>query len=162
MKSLSHIRLFVTPWTAAHQAPPSMGFSRQEFWSGVPLPSPTVNPEKGEKVKGATQTESRKLTVPHCAEETVITVHTGQGCLSLQSRIPKRRELQRRKERTLERNNIKLWASTVLHIRCNYLKPDQKNTGKQQAQQTPKITKSKEKLMFSPAREKIFHKYTYD
>ena len=40
MKSLSHVRLFVTPWTAAHQAPPSMGFSRQEYWSGVPLPSP--------------------------------------------------------------------------------------------------------------------------
>ena len=33
--------LIVTPWTAAHQAPPSMGFSRQEYWSGVPLPSPT-------------------------------------------------------------------------------------------------------------------------
>ena len=38
-KSLSHVRLFTTPWTAAHQAPPSMGFSRQEYWSGVPLPS---------------------------------------------------------------------------------------------------------------------------
>ena len=36
-KSLSHIRLLATPWTAAHQAPPSMGFSRQEYWSGVPL-----------------------------------------------------------------------------------------------------------------------------
>ena len=44
VKSLSCIRLFATPWTAAHQAPPSTGFSRQEFWSGVPLPSPeTVN-----------------------------------------------------------------------------------------------------------------------
>ena len=42
MKSLSHVWLFVTPWTAAHQAPPSMGFSRQEYWSGVPLPSPNV------------------------------------------------------------------------------------------------------------------------
>ena len=39
VKSLSHVRLFETPWTAAHQAPPSMGFSRQESWSGVPLPS---------------------------------------------------------------------------------------------------------------------------
>ena len=39
-KSLSHVRLFATPWTAAYQAPPSMGFSRQEYWSGVPLPSP--------------------------------------------------------------------------------------------------------------------------
>ena len=37
VKSLSHVRLFATPWTAAHQAPPSMGFSRQEYWSGVPL-----------------------------------------------------------------------------------------------------------------------------
>ena len=40
VKSLSRARLLVTPWTAAHQAPPSMGFSRQEYWSGVPLPSP--------------------------------------------------------------------------------------------------------------------------
>ena len=39
MKSLSRVRLLVTPWTAALQAPPSMGFSRQEYWSGVPLPS---------------------------------------------------------------------------------------------------------------------------
>ena len=41
VKSLSRVRLFATPWTAAHQAPLSMGFSRQEYWSGVPLPSPT-------------------------------------------------------------------------------------------------------------------------
>ena len=40
VKPLSRVRLFVTPWTVAHQAPPSMGFSRQEYWSGVPLPSP--------------------------------------------------------------------------------------------------------------------------
>ena len=40
VKSLSHVQLFMTPWTAAYQAPPSMGFSRQEYWSGVPLPSP--------------------------------------------------------------------------------------------------------------------------
>ena len=40
VKSLSRVRLIVTPWTAAHQAPPSMGFSRQEYWGGVPLPSP--------------------------------------------------------------------------------------------------------------------------
>ena len=39
VKSLSRLRLFATPWTAAHQAPLSMGFSRQEYWSGVPLPS---------------------------------------------------------------------------------------------------------------------------
>ena len=40
VKSLSRVPLFATPWTAAHQAPPSMGFPRQEYWSGVPLPSP--------------------------------------------------------------------------------------------------------------------------
>ena len=39
-KSLSRVRLFATPQTAAYQAPPSMGLSRQEYWSGVPLPSP--------------------------------------------------------------------------------------------------------------------------
>ena len=40
MKSLSRVRLLAIPWTAAYQAPPSMGFSRQGYWSGVPLPSP--------------------------------------------------------------------------------------------------------------------------
>ena len=40
VKLLSRVRLSATPWTAAYQAPPSMGFSRQECWSGVPLPSP--------------------------------------------------------------------------------------------------------------------------
>ena len=40
VKSLSRVQPFQTPWTAAYQAPPSMGFSRQEYWSGLPLPSP--------------------------------------------------------------------------------------------------------------------------
>ena len=40
VKSLGRVRLLATPWTTAYQAPPSMGFSRQEYWSGVPLPSP--------------------------------------------------------------------------------------------------------------------------
>ena len=47
MKSLSHVRLFVTPWTVAYQAPLSMGFSRQEYWSGVPFPSPKDLPDPG-------------------------------------------------------------------------------------------------------------------
>ena len=41
VKSPSRVLLFETPWTAAHQAPPPMGLSRQEYWSGVPLPSPS-------------------------------------------------------------------------------------------------------------------------
>ena len=46
VKSLSHVRLLATPWTAAYQAPPSMGFSRQEHWSGLPFPSPMHESEK--------------------------------------------------------------------------------------------------------------------
>ena len=42
MKSLSRVRLLATPWTAAYQVPPPMGFSRQEYWSGLPLPSPKL------------------------------------------------------------------------------------------------------------------------
>ena len=49
-KSLSRVRLPATPWTAAHQAPPSMGFSRQEYWSGVPLPSPGRTPKNTVKI----------------------------------------------------------------------------------------------------------------
>ena len=43
VKSLSLVRLFRTPWTAAYQAPSSVGFSRQQYWSGLPLPSPTMS-----------------------------------------------------------------------------------------------------------------------
>ena len=49
MKSLSHVRLFVAPWTVAYQAPPSMDFSRQEYWSGLPFPSPGDLPDPGIK-----------------------------------------------------------------------------------------------------------------
>ena len=47
MKSLSRVRLFVTPWTVAYQALPSMGFSKQEYWSGLPFPSPGALPNPG-------------------------------------------------------------------------------------------------------------------
>ena len=47
VKSLSHVRLFATPWTVAYQVPPSMGFSRQEYWSGLPFPSPGNLPNPG-------------------------------------------------------------------------------------------------------------------
>ena len=45
LRRFSCVRLCVTPWTAAHQAPPSLGFSRQEHWSGLPFPSPTHESE---------------------------------------------------------------------------------------------------------------------
>ena len=46
-KSLSRVQLFATLWTVAHQAPPSMGFSRQEYWSELPFPSPGDLPDPG-------------------------------------------------------------------------------------------------------------------
>ena len=59
VKSLSRVQLFATPWTAAYQAPPSMGFSRQEYWSGVPLPSPR------EGLRGWQRNGARALLRPH-------------------------------------------------------------------------------------------------
>ena len=49
VSSLSSVRLFVTPWTVAFEAPPSTGFSRQEYWSGLPFPSPGDLPDPGIK-----------------------------------------------------------------------------------------------------------------
>ena len=46
LSHFSHVRLCATPETAAHQAPPSLGFSRQEYWSGLPFPSPVHESEK--------------------------------------------------------------------------------------------------------------------
>ena len=47
VKSLSRVQVFATPWTVAHHAPPSMKFSRQEYWSGLPFPSPGDLPDPG-------------------------------------------------------------------------------------------------------------------
>ena len=49
VKSLSRVQLFATPWTVAYQAPPFMGFSRQEYWSGLSFPSPGDLPNPGIK-----------------------------------------------------------------------------------------------------------------
>ena len=47
VKSLSHVQLFATPWTVAYHVPPSMGFSRQEYWSALPFPSSEDLPNPG-------------------------------------------------------------------------------------------------------------------
>ena len=52
VKSLSPVRLFVTPWIVAYQAPPSMGFPRQEYWSGLPCPSVWITTKCGTFFKG--------------------------------------------------------------------------------------------------------------
>ena len=65
LKSLSRVRLLATPWTVAHQAPPSMGFSRQEYWSGLPFPSPGDLPDSGiEPRSHALQAENKHSLPP--------------------------------------------------------------------------------------------------
>ena len=54
VKLLSHVLLFATQWTVAHQAPPSMGFSRQEYWSGLPFPFPGDLPDPGIEPRSST------------------------------------------------------------------------------------------------------------
>ena len=92
-KSLSRVRLLATPWTAAHQAPPSMGFARQEYWSGVPLPSlqnsastmqfhckmiwKALQPGEKEETVGW----GSKTLISHCQRKT---------CWSIQERAEKR------------------------------------------------------------------------
>ena len=51
VKSLNRVRLFATPWTVAYQAPLSMGFSRQEYWSGLPFPSPGESSRLGDRTR---------------------------------------------------------------------------------------------------------------
>ena len=61
VKSLSRVRLFATPWTVAYQAPLSVGFSRQEYWSGLPFPSPGDLPNPAIK-PGSPALEADALT----------------------------------------------------------------------------------------------------
>ena len=71
VKSLGLVRLVLTPWTAAHQAPPSMGFSRQEYWSGVLLSSPRKNEETAPKQKQhpVVDMTGDERKVPCCKEQ---------------------------------------------------------------------------------------------
>ena len=66
VKSFSHVRLFATPWTVANQAPPSMGFSRQEYWSGLPFSSPG----------GSSKTRDRTLV--SCTADSLLTEPPGK------------------------------------------------------------------------------------
>ena len=64
-QSLSHVQLFATPWTSACQAPLSMGFSRQEYWNGLPFPPPGDLPDPGiEPGSPALQADSLPAEVP--------------------------------------------------------------------------------------------------
>ena len=67
VKSLSRVRLFATPWTVAYQAPPSMGFSRQECWSGLPFPSPGDLPDPGIKPESPVLQADALPSEPPCS-----------------------------------------------------------------------------------------------
>ena len=73
MCSLSHVHLFVTPWTAACQAPLSMLFSQQEFWSGVPFPTPEDLPNPG--------IELTSLAPPELQVDSLPLYHLGSAIL---------------------------------------------------------------------------------
>ena len=63
VKSLSRVWLLATPWTAAYQAPPSMGFSRQEYWRGLPLPSPDDSVDVGNLISGFSAFSKSSLNI---------------------------------------------------------------------------------------------------
>ena len=67
VKSLSHVRLFATPWTVAHRAPLSMGFSRQEYWSGLPFLLQGIFPSQGPNPG-----------LPHCGQTLYPLSHQGR------------------------------------------------------------------------------------
>ena len=64
VKSLSRIQLFATPWTVVLQAPPSMEFSRQDYWGGLPFPSPEDLPDPGIKLRSPALQADTLLSEP--------------------------------------------------------------------------------------------------
>ena len=71
VNSLSHVQLFVTPWTLAYQASQSVGFSRQQYWSGLPFPSPGDLPDPGSN-----------SGLPHCGQTLYPLSHQGSPKMS--------------------------------------------------------------------------------
>ena len=62
---VTRVQFFMTPWTVAYQAPPSMGFSRQEYWSGLPFPSPEDLPDPAIELGSPTLQADALLSEPH-------------------------------------------------------------------------------------------------
>ena len=79
VKLLSHVRLFATPWTIAHQAPLSMGFSKQEYWSGLPcppprdLPNPGIEPRSSALQAGSLPSDPPGKPPGRCGETRILT-----------------------------------------------------------------------------------------
>ena len=88
VKSLSQVWLFVTPWTAAFQAPLSMGFSRQEYWSGLPSLSPGDLPNPGKIIRKSTDNQcwrgsGEKGTILYCWWECKLVKTTGENSIEV-------------------------------------------------------------------------------
>ena len=82
VKSFSLVRLFATPWTVTHQAPPSMEFSRQEDWNGLPFPSPGDLPNPGIELRSpASQADALLSETPGKLEDVLITRGGSGGVL---------------------------------------------------------------------------------
>ena len=85
MKSLSHVRIFVTPWTVAYHSPLSMGFSREEYWSGLTFPSPENIPDPGIEPGPPSEPPWKSTSLPRPWDSPG--KNTGVGChFLLQSR----------------------------------------------------------------------------
>ena len=80
VKSLSRVWLFVTPWTVAHQAPPSVGFSRQEYWSGLPFPSPGDLPDPGIEPRSSALRADALTSEPPGSPILCLILNTWQRC----------------------------------------------------------------------------------
>ena len=85
VKSPSRVRLLATPWTAAYQAPPSMGFSRQEYWSGLPLPSPISSPNQSQNLCSLIQHLQSNFWL--IIEQNLITTWTERGRVQVELNI---------------------------------------------------------------------------
>ena len=81
VKSLSRVQLFATLWTVAHQAPPSMGFPRQEYWSGLPFPSPGDLPDPGIEPRSPALQADTLTSEPPEKHTGVYVVHIHNGIL---------------------------------------------------------------------------------
>ena len=93
MKSLSRVRLFVTPWTVAYYAPLSMGFSRQKYWSGLLFPSPKDLPEPGIELgcyfllQRIFLTQGSNPGLPHCRQMHYRLSHQGTWVSCIAGRL---------------------------------------------------------------------------
>ena len=111
MKSLSCVWLFATPWAVAYQASPSMGFSRQEYWSGLPFPSPGDLPDPGIELRypaleaDALTSEPQRIKIHHFADKGLYSQSYGFSSSHIQMW-----ELVHKNSWALKNRHFELWC----------------------------------------------------